>query len=91
MRRRLVGTEGTLVKMLGDGAMLHFADPAAAVRSALDLVKAIPAAGLPPARFGISAGPVIQRDVDYFGQTVNVAARFVDYARPGGRRRNVRR
>ena len=82
LRRSVVRWQGTLVKMLGDGAMLHFEEPSAAVGCALALVEEIPKAGLPPARFGINAGPVILRDVDYYGNTVNVAARLVDYARP---------
>lgn len=73
---------GRLVKRLGDGAMLHFPDPADAVRCSLALVSAIPAVGLPPARVGIGAGPLISRDADFFGRTVNIAARLVDYARP---------
>jgi adenylate cyclase len=31
---------------------------------------------------GANAGRVIFRDGDYFGKTVNVASRIVDYARP---------
>ena len=73
---------GRLVKMLGDGAMFHFRDPTAAVRCGLDLVDAIPAAGLPLARYAVNAGPLILRDADFFGRTVNIAARLVDYARP---------
>jgi adenylate cyclase len=30
----------------------------------------------------VNAGPLIQRDGDYFGHTVNVAARVADYAGP---------
>lgn len=30
----------------------------------------------------MNAGPLIQRDGDFFGRTVNVAARVADYARP---------
>jgi adenylate cyclase len=82
VRRTSVSWGGTLVKMLGDGAMLHFDDPKAAVRCSLALVDDVTDAGLPPARFGVNAGPVIARDVDFYGQTVNVAARLVDYARP---------
>jgi adenylate cyclase len=40
-------------------------------------------AGLPPAHVGLHAGPVIFQEGDYYGQTVNVAARIADYARPG--------
>ena len=74
--------DGRLVKMLADGAMLHFAEPADAVRCALELVEAVERAGLPPARVGINAGPMVFRDGDYFGQTVNGAAMTADYARP---------
>jgi adenylate cyclase len=35
-----------------------------------------------PARIGINAGPVIVQEGDYFGRTVNIAARIADYARP---------
>ena len=83
VRRTSVSWGGTLVKMLGDGAMLHFRNPIAAVSCCIALVDDIASAGLPPARFGIDSGPIIARDVDFFGHTVNVAARLVDYARPG--------
>ena len=67
---------GRLVKLLGDGAMLHFRAPLGAVRGTLDLVDAIADAGLPPGHAGVSAGPLVSRDGDYFGHTVNVAARL---------------
>jgi adenylate cyclase len=35
-----------------------------------------------PARIGINAGPVVAQEGDYFGRTVNVAARIADYAQP---------
>jgi adenylate cyclase len=35
-----------------------------------------------PARMGINAGAVIVQEGDYFGRTVNIAARIADYARP---------
>jgi adenylate cyclase len=74
---------GRLVKLLGDGAMLHFRDPRGAVRATLDLVDAIAHAGLPPGHAGISAGSIVGRDGDYFGHTVNVAARLSGVATPG--------
>lgn len=82
VRRTTVHHGGRLVKMLGDGAMFHFADPPAAVRCGLELVELAPSTGLPPARVGVNAGPLIQRDGDFFGRTVNVASRVADYARP---------
>lgn len=74
--------QGRAVKYLGDGVMLHFREPSEAVSAALDLVDAIPRAGLPPARVGITSGPVVFRDGDYFGRAVNIASRITDYARP---------
>ncbi|HEX6206912.1 MAG TPA: adenylate/guanylate cyclase domain-containing protein [Actinomycetota bacterium] len=82
VRRTIGGGQGRLVKMLGDGAMLHFSEAGAAVTCGLRLIDRIPRSGLPPARLGIAAGPLIVRDADYFGRTVNVAARLADYARP---------
>jgi adenylate cyclase len=74
---------GRLVKLLGDGAMLHFPDPRGAVLATLDLIDAIEDAGLPPGHAGISAGPLVARDGDYFGHTVNVAARLSGAAAGG--------
>jgi adenylate cyclase len=74
---------GHPVKLLGDGVMFYFPDPAHAVLAALELVERIPAQGLPRARMGINSGPVVFQDGDYFGSTVNLAARITDYARPG--------
>ena len=62
--------------------MFHFDEPAQAVRSALDILERIDEASLPVARVGINAGPVVFRDGDYFGRTVNLASRIVSYARP---------
>jgi adenylate cyclase len=74
---------GHPVKLLGDGVMFYFPDPAQAVLAGLVLVERIPDQGLPRARMGVNSGPVVFQDGDYFGRTVNVAARITDYARPG--------
>jgi adenylate cyclase len=74
---------GRPVKLLGDGVMFHFPDPAEGVLCGLDLVDRIPRVGLPLARVGLHTGPVVFQNGDYFGRTVNVAARITDYARPG--------
>jgi adenylate cyclase len=74
---------GQPVKWLGDGVMFYFPESAGAVRTALDLVEQTPATVDVRARVGVNAGRVIFRDGDYFGRTVNVAARIADYARPG--------
>jgi adenylate cyclase len=74
---------GRPVKLLGDGVMFHFPEPPQAVRCGLELVDRIPRVGLPQARVGLHSGPVVFQDGDYFGRTVNIAARITDYARPG--------
>jgi class 3 adenylate cyclase len=71
------------VKWLGDGVMIHHREPAGAVLSALDLVAQLPEAGLPPAHVGIAAGPVVAQGGDYFGRTVNLAARIAAHAGAG--------
>jgi len=74
---------GVPVKWLGDGVMVHYREPAAAVLSALDMVARLPAAGLPPAHVGVAAGPVVVQGGDYFGRTVNLAARIAAHAGAG--------
>ena len=63
--------------------MFHFPQPAAGVLAALEMVDGASEAGLPPAHVGLHAGPVLFQGGDYFGRTVNVAARIADYARQG--------
>lgn len=83
VQRSAVEHGGRAVKWLGDGVMLYFPAAGAAVLAALDILDRVAEAGLPPAHVGIHAGPVLSQEGDYYGQTVNVAARIGEYARPG--------
>ncbi|KAA2235022.1 adenylate/guanylate cyclase domain-containing protein [Salinarimonas soli] len=74
---------GRLVKSLGDGVMLLFEGAAAGIAACLDIVDWVERLGDGEARAGIATGPVVQRDGDVFGTTVNLAARIADHARPG--------
>jgi adenylate cyclase len=74
---------GQPVKWLGDGVMFHFKLPGQGVEAALEMVERTPQAGLPPAHVGLHAGPVVFQDGDYFGRTVNLAARIAGHAGPG--------
>jgi class 3 adenylate cyclase/DNA-binding transcriptional MerR regulator len=74
---------GRPVKWLGDGVMFVFPEPAGGVRAALEMVADARVAELPPAHVGLHAGPVLFQEGDYFGRTVNLAARIADYARQG--------
>jgi adenylate cyclase len=83
VRRRSQEHAGRPVKWLGDGVMFYFPDPGEGVLAALDMVDGVATKALPPARVGIDAGPVIFQEGDYYGRTVNIAARIAEYARPG--------
>jgi adenylate cyclase len=71
---------GEVVKMLGDGVHFHFRDPEDAVRASLEIVESVRPRGLPPAHIGVNAGPMIYEEGDYFGRTVNIAARIASQA-----------
>lgn len=74
---------GRVVKMIGDEVMFTTTDPAGAASIALDLVDRFRGSDVRPAlRVGLAAGPVIAREGDLFGPTVNLASRLVNVARP---------
>ncbi|HEX6262584.1 MAG TPA: adenylate/guanylate cyclase domain-containing protein [Actinomycetota bacterium] len=72
--------DGEVVKMLGDGVLFHFREPEDSARASLEIVEAVRPRGLPPAHVGINAGPMIYDEGDYFGRTVNIAARIASEA-----------
>jgi adenylate cyclase len=74
---------GRPVKWLGDGVLLYFPDPAQAASAAVAMVRDVPGCGLPAAHAGVAAGPVIAQDGEYYGRTVNLAARLASHARAG--------
>jgi adenylate cyclase len=63
--------------------MFHFRNAGDAVIAALEMRDAVPSAGLPPAHIGVHTGPVVFQGGDYFGRTVNIAARIAGQAEPG--------
>jgi adenylate cyclase len=83
VRRSSRAHGGVPAKWLGDGVMFHFREPAGAVLAALQMVEQLPEAGLPPAHVGVVAGPVVVQGGDYFGRTVNLAARIASRADAG--------
>lgn len=74
---------GRVVKLLGDGVMFRFDDVTAAASGLLELADDVPAAGLGSVHMGLERGAVIERDGDYFGRTVNLAARIAGSAQAG--------
>jgi adenylate cyclase len=75
--------DGRVLKLLGDGVLLYFYSPCDGVAAVVDLGRLMVKAGLPVAHAGIHAGPVVERDGDVFGTTVNVASRIADRAPAG--------
>jgi adenylate cyclase len=79
---------GRVVKTIGDELMTVFPDPDSATTAATHMhlaVNALPAVeGHKLAlRIGFHAGPVLQRDGDIFGDTVNLASRLTAHATKG--------
>lgn len=69
------------VKYLGDAVMLVSADVGELAEVMLELTRPVDDLVDAPLRGGLSFGPVLVREGDYFGTTVNVAARLTDHAR----------
>lgn len=81
---------GHLVKSQGDGFMIVFSHPAAAVRAGIDIQDAIGSGSHRKlrrtpirVRVGIHAGTAIEKDGDYFGTNVAMAARVAAQADGG--------
>jgi len=74
---------GTIVKLLGDGAMVRFPDAALSVTAMLELRRRAGREALPPVHIGIDSGSLVRRDGDVFGTVVNLAARAASHAGPG--------
>lgn len=73
-----------IVKDLGDAVMIHGRDAASVVTLALRLQRELDQEGwCPPLRMGVHSGPAVQRGRDWYGTTVNVAARLSDSATAG--------
>jgi adenylate cyclase len=73
---------GRVVKMLGDGALLHFLDARSAIDATLRVRDGLGDPRLRP-HAGIDCGPVAERDGDIFGRVVNTASRLAGVAEAG--------
>ncbi len=88
MRRATEAAGGRVVKTIGDEVMSVFAEADAAARAAVSMHVGINA--MPPMgglrlmiRIGFQGGPVLQKESDVFGDTVNLAARLTEQAAGG--------
>ena len=80
----VTSARGRVVKMIGDEVMFVVDSVAAAARIGLSLADAYSDDDLlSDVRVGLASGPVLLRDGDYFGPTVNLAHRIVNIGNPG--------
>lgn len=90
LRGIIAARNGAIVKTMGDAIMASFADPASAMQAAAVMRqqtrKAMGGEEL-IIKIGVHAGPCIavetNEQLDYFGQTVNIAARLKGVAEAG--------
>jgi class 3 adenylate cyclase len=83
---------GHIVKSQGDGYMVVFSTPALAIQAAIDIQRALNRARQRTrrlrrtpirVRIGLHTGTAIERDGDYFGRNVAMAARVAAMAEGG--------
>jgi class 3 adenylate cyclase len=82
VRAALAAHDGEEVKHTGDGIMASFGSAVAAVEAALAIQSGL-AGGEIRVRVGLNAGEPIHEAGDYFGGSVQLAARVCDRAEPG--------
>jgi class 3 adenylate cyclase len=88
LQAEIAAADGAIVKTIGDAVMAVFRDPAAALRAMLAAQKTLanPGEGKRPLRLkaalhhGPCIGVSLNDKLDYFGSTVNVAARLEKFA-----------
>jgi adenylate cyclase len=78
--------KGRLIKTTGDGALVEFASPLAAVRCAVEMQNHLASGGsLLRFRIGLNLGDVIVgQDGELYGDGINIAVRLEGVADPGG-------
>ena len=83
-RAMLATHGGAEVKTLGDAMMVHCHSAADAIALGLRMVVEVGTRhGFPSVRVGLSTGSAVERSGDWFGSTVNLAARLAGVAAGG--------
>src|SRR5919204_3455452 len=67
--------QAEVVRRIGDGVMVHGLDAAEMLELGLRLQTVSRHLGLPAVHTGIHTGPALEREGDWWGATVNIAAR----------------
>src|SRR5262245_54142670 len=80
----LLRDDARLVKTIGDAVMVTTEKPHTGLDFGLDLLRAVESErDFPGIRVGLHHGPIIERNGDLFGATVNIAARLAAHAHVG--------
>lgn len=74
------GEDAGLTKLLGDGFMVVYPEPAAAVAAGKRVVEEMRSGDKPGVHASVHHGAAVPREGDYFGQAVNLAARLLALA-----------
>jgi len=89
LEQAIAAEGGSMVKTMGDAVMAAFRNPVSALRAIWTVQKQIAERGEPPLslKVGIHHGPCIVVNLndrlDYFGSTVNIAARLPNFSAGG--------
>lgn len=84
VRGLLAKTRAEEVKTIGDAVMIRTDEARTAVALAVGIVEEVPRRGeFPGVRVGMHTGSAVEREGDWFGATVNVAARVAGAAGGG--------
>src|SRR3990170_1615058 len=88
LRRAIAANGGEVFKHTGDGMAASFVSPSQATRAALTAQRSLATAGWPAevtlrVRMGLHTGEATTRDGDYFGVSVNKAARLMGVGHGG--------
>jgi adenylate cyclase len=83
VRERAADERCEVIKSIGDAVMLRADDLEAALRVGSRLIALGESEGRLRVRVGVDVGPAVHRAGDWYGSTVNTAARVADAAAPG--------
>lgn len=89
LERAIAAEGGSIVKTMGDSIMAAFRKPVSALMAIWSVQKELASRGVPPLfiKVGIHSGPCIAVNLndrlDYFGSTVNIAARLPNFSQGG--------
>ena len=80
----MVSAGGEILKRLGDGWIVCFRDPVAAIEATIALQERLALEDFAKLRIGIHSGEIVAEDGDFYGAGINLATRIEVEAPPGG-------